>query len=318
MANRILSTSSGTNREAFAPLDWTLFLAVSGIWGSSFLLIAIGLDAFEPGLVTWIRVGLGAVVLALVPRARRPIAPADRPRLVALSVLWVGIPFTLFPIAQQHVNSAVAGMLNGSVPVFTAVIASMLLRHLPRGGQLVGLLVGFAGVAAMSLASGSEGSAQAFGVVLLLLASLCYGLSINIATPISQRYGSLPVMSRMLALAAVWTAPLGIRGLLESRLEWGSLAAVVVLGAVGTGAAFVIMGSLVGRVGSTRASFITYLLPVVALVLGVVFRDDQVTAGALAGVGLVITGAVLASRRETPRVGADEPAEPRAASTSSA
>jgi drug/metabolite transporter (DMT)-like permease len=112
LANRILTTSAGTNREAFAPLDWALFLGISGIWGSSFLLIAIGLDAFEPGLITWLRVGLGALVLALVPRARRPIDAEDRPRLLALSVLWVGIPFTLFPIAQQHVNSAVAGMLS--------------------------------------------------------------------------------------------------------------------------------------------------------------------------------------------------------------
>jgi drug/metabolite transporter (DMT)-like permease len=298
MANRILTTSSGTNREAFAPLDWALFLAISGIWGSSFLLIDIGLEGFEPGLITWMRVGLGALVLSLVPKARRPVAAEDRPRLLALSVLWVAIPFTLFPIAQQHVNSAVAGMLNGSVPVFTAVMASLLLRRLPRGGQLIGLLVGFAGVALMSLASGAEGSAQAFGVVLLLLASLCYGVSINIATPISQRYGSLPVTARMLALAAVWTAPLGLRDLLESRMDWASLASVVVLGAVGTGIAFVIMGALAGRVGSTRSSFITYLIPVVALVLGVVFRDDRVTAWALVGVALVIAGALLASRRE--------------------
>jgi drug/metabolite transporter (DMT)-like permease len=298
LANRILTTSSGTNREAFTPLDWALFLAISGIWGSSFLLIAIGLDAFEPGLVTWLRVGLGALVLALVPRARQPVAADDRPRLIVLSVLWVGIPFTLFPIAQQHVNSAVAGMLNGAVPVFTAVVASVLLRRLPRGAQLIGLIVGFAGVALMSLSSGAEGSAQAFGVALLLIASLCYGLSINIATPLSQRYGSLPVMARMLALATVWTAPLGFRDLLDSRFDAGSLLAVLVLGAVGTGVAFVVMGALAGRVGSTRSSFITYLIPVIALALGVVFRDDRVTVLALVGVALVIAGALLASRRD--------------------
>jgi drug/metabolite transporter (DMT)-like permease len=105
-------------------------------------------------------------------------------------------------------------------------------------------------------------------------------------------------MTRMLGLATIWTAPFGIVDLLDSRFDGGSLAAVVVLGAVGTGIAFVVMGALAGRVGSTRASFITYLIPVVALVLGVVFREDRVTALALVGVALVIAGALLASRRE--------------------
>jgi drug/metabolite transporter (DMT)-like permease len=113
-APRILSTSAGTNTQAFSPLDWALFSSLSLIWGASFLFMDIGLDAFHPGLVTWLRVCLGAAILWLVPRARRPLGRGDWPRLVALSVVWVGIPFTLFPVAQQWINSAVAGMLNGA------------------------------------------------------------------------------------------------------------------------------------------------------------------------------------------------------------
>ncbi len=105
-------------------------------------------------------------------------------------------------------------------------------------------------------------------------------------------------MARMLGLAAIWTAPLGLLDVADSSFAWSSLAAVSVLGVVGTGLAFVVMGTLVGRVGSTRASFITYLIPVVALVLGVVFRGDHVTPVAVGGVVLVVTGAILASRRE--------------------
>ena len=106
-------------------------------------------------------------------------------------------------------------------------------------------------------------------------------------------------MARMLALATIWTAPLGLAGIPTSTFAWDSFVAVAAAGVLGTGLAFVIMGSLVGRVGSTRSSFITYVIPVVALVLGVVFRDDQVTALALIGVALVIVGALLASRRES-------------------
>ncbi len=103
----------------------------------------------------------------------------------------------------------------------------------------------------------------------------------------------------MLALATVWTLPFGLAGLPGSHVELAPLAAVAVLGLVGTGLAFLLMGSLVGRVGATRASFITYLIPVVALALGVAFQGDHVEAPALVGVVLVVTGAVLAGRKES-------------------
>jgi drug/metabolite transporter (DMT)-like permease len=298
MGSRILSTSAGTNREAFTPLDWTLFVSIGVIWGSSFLLMDIGLEAFHPGLITWMRVGLGATVLALAPNARRRIERYDHPRLIALSFVWVAIPFTLFPIAQQYINSAVTGMLNGAMPIFAAVISTLLLRRLPHGALLVGLITGFVGVGAISLSSGAESSSQALGVGIVLFATLCYGLAVNIAAPITQQYGSLAVNSRMLAYATIWTAPLGVVGLGQSSFAWDSFVAIAVAGAVGTGLAFLIMGSLVGRVGSTRSSFITYMIPVVALILGVVFRNDRVTAVAVVGVVLVIVGALLAARRE--------------------
>lgn len=294
----VLTTSAGTNQGAFAPIDWTLFVSIGLIWGSSFVLMDIGLEAFRPGLITWLRVALGAAALGLVPRARRPIDRDDRPRIVALSFLWVAIPFSLFPIAQQWINSAVTGMLNGSMPIFAATIASLMLRRMPRPAQLVGLGLGFGGVMAISWPAMGRGSTEALGVGLVVLATLCYGLAVNIAAPLQQRYGALPVMARMLGLATVWTAPLGVLATLHSSFAWPSFLAIGTTGVVNTGLAFAIMGTLVGRVGSTRASFITYLIPVVALVLGVTFRGDHVTPIAIAGVVAVVAGAVLASRRE--------------------
>jgi drug/metabolite transporter (DMT)-like permease len=161
------------------------------------------------------------------------------------------------------------------------------------------LIVGFAGVAAIAAPSLAEGSNEALGVVLVLLAVGCYGVAINIAAPLTQRYGSLPVMAWMLGLAVVWTAPLGLVGLSGSSFAWGPLAAIAALGALGTGLAFVLMGTLVSRVGSSRASFATYLIPVVALVLGALFLDETVRALSIAGIVLVIAGAMMASRRET-------------------
>lgn len=287
-----------TDRDAFAPLDWSLFVAVGGIWGASFLFIAIGLDHFHPGLITWARVGLGAAALAVVPSARTRIDRADWPRILAISVVWVGVPFTLFPLAEEHINSAVTGLLNGATPFFAGLFGALFFDRAPRGPQRAGMAVGFAGIALVSLGSAADGGTAFVGVLMVLAATVCYGLASNLAGSVQQRYGSVAVMSKMLALATLWTAPFGIWGLFRSDFGWEAAAATSVLGVLGTGLAFALMGTLVGRVGGPRASFITYLIPVVSLVLGAAFRDDKVSALAFAGVALVIGGAVLASRRE--------------------
>jgi len=295
---RILSTTPGTNAQEFGLVEWALFGSLSLIWGSSFLLMDIGLDTLHPGVVAWLRVLLGATALWLFPRARKPVDASDWPRLVVLSLVWVAVPFTLFPIAQQWINSAMAGMLNGGVPILAATVGALMLRRAPRGLQLAGLLMGLVGVLAVGLPSAGSGGTQALGVVLVILATLCYAVALNIAVPIQQRYGSLPVMARMLALAVIWTTPLGIAGLPESDFSWGGIMAIGALGLLGTGLAFVLVGSLAGKVGSTRSSLITYVIPVVALALGVLFRGDQVSGLATAGVVFVIGGALLGSRRE--------------------
>lgn len=287
-----------SDRDAFESLDWWLFAAVGLIWGSSFLLIKIGLEAFHPGLITLIRVGLGAAALTALPAARRRIAVEDRKKLLLLSILWVGIPFTLFPLAEEHINSAVTGLLNGATPLFAGLFGALFFGRTPRGPQRLGIAVGFAGIILVSVGSSAEGGTAIVGVLMVLVATVCYGLAINIAGSIQQKYGSVVVMARILVLGTLWTTPFGLYGLTRSKFAWEPAAATVVLGVVGTGLAFAFMASLVGRVGGPRASFVTYLIPVVALILGALFQSDKVALIALVGVVLVIGGAVLASRRE--------------------
>ena len=296
---RLLTTSHGTNREAFSASDWGLFMSLALIWGSSFLFMAIGLDAFHPGLITLLRVAFGASFLAMIPRARAvAIERGDWPKIVALAVVWVAVPFTLFPIAQQWIDSAVAGMLNGATPIFTAVLATFLLRSLPGPMQIAGLLIGFAGILAIALPSAGGSGTAAIGVILVVIATLGYAVSLNMVPPLQQRYGSLAIMARVEWVALVMVAPFGLYGIGQSSFAWPSLLAVAAVGVLGTGLAFVLMGNLAGRVGATRASFLTYLIPVVALILGVVFRDEVISVIAILGVLLVIAGAILASRRE--------------------
>lgn len=299
---RLLQTNEGTQPEAFHALDWALVATCAGIWGSSFLLIAIGLDHFEPGLVTFGRILFGAVALWLLPAARRSrIDRADLPRVALVGVCWMAFPLTMYSVAEQWIDSSLAGMLTAATPIWTALVATALIGRAPRGTLVAGLLVGFVGVVVLSWPSARGADASAIGVLLVVLATASYGIAGNVTVPLQQRYGSLPVLVRAQAVALVLTIPYAIAGVDGSSFDIGSLAAVVALGALGTGVAFVAAATLVGRVGATRGMVLTYLAPVVAIVLGVVFRDEVFDAYGAVGIALVLCGAYLASRAQ--RVG---------------
>ena len=242
---------------------------------------------------------LGALTLSLFPRARQPITDrGDLVRIALLGQLWIGVPFLLFPIAQQHVDSSVAGMINASMPITAATWGIVLLRRLPGRIQLVGLGVGFTGIVLVFLPQLQESEATAFGAALLLLAVVLYGLSTHLVVPLQQRYGGIAVIWRAQLSALVLIAPVGLWQLPESSFAWSSALAMVPLGVVGTGLALVWMADLAGRVGGSRASVAIYLVPLVAIVLGVLVRDETVAPLALGGMVLVLLGAFLTSRAE--------------------
>lgn len=245
----IIATARGRRAEAFGPVEWGLLGAIAGMWGSSFLFIAIGLEAFEPGLVALLRLAFGALAISLVPRARRPIAREDWPAVALLGAVWMAIPLTLFPVAQQWIDSSRAGMINGGMPLFSAAIAAILLRSLPGPRQALGLLVGFGGVVLVTLPAAEGGGATALGVVLALVATILYGLSANLTVPLQQRYGALPVVWRAQLVAVALVLPYGLGSVPGSGFGVPSLVALIVLGLLSTGLAFVLMAMLVGRAG---------------------------------------------------------------------
>jgi drug/metabolite transporter (DMT)-like permease len=273
--------------------DW-LALALPGlIWGSSFFLIAEGLEAFDPFLVTWLRLLFGLTVIVATPAARVRVERRHWSRLVFLGVVWMAVPLSLFPFAEERVSSSVTGMLNGATPVFTAIVAAAIVRRLPPARQFLGLVVGVVGIALIAAPSWSEGSSSAVGVVMILAALACYGVALNVAAPLQRTLGALPVIVRTLAVATVLLAPFGIAAIGDSGFAWGSALAVGALGAFGTGVAYVLMAANAGRYGSTRAASTTYLIPGVSLALGVVFRGEAVHAIAIVGSVVAVAGAYL-------------------------
>ena len=282
--------------HGFTPLDWGLLAGVALTWGSSFLFIDIGVDHFEPGLVALLRIVFGALTLAVIPAARRSVRREDWPMIALLGVIWMAVPFVLFPYAQERIDSSLAGMINAAAPLFGAVVAAFIARALPSRARVLGLLVGFAGVVAIMGPELSGAEASGLGVGLVLLATILDGFSFNITGPLQQRNGALPVIWRAQLVALVLDLPIGIWAVGGSEFAWDSLIACVVLGAAGTALAYVWFSVLVGRVGATPGSITLYFVPAVAIVLGAVVRDETITISAIFGTALVVLGAYVVSR----------------------
>ena len=272
--------------------NWALLVVPGVIWGASFLFIAEGLAAVEPNGVTFTRIAIGFLTLSLFPSARRPVARADWAGTAALGVLWFAFPLSMFPFAEQHVSSALTGMLNGATPLSVAAVASLLARRLPERGTLAGLVIGFGGAVVMALPA-LGGSSSAFGVTLIVAALVSYGIALNVARPLQQRNGAIPVVWRALGVALILTAPLGLPAVLDGNWTLRPALAMLGLGAGGTAIATILTATAAGRMGATKASATAFLIPVVALILGVAIRHETVTMISLAGAAVCLLGAAI-------------------------
>ncbi len=292
-------------------MDWVLLIVPGTIWGASFLFIAEGLEAMAPNGVTFTRLLVGFLTLALFPGSRRAIRREDWLGTALVGILWMAFPLSMFPFAERHVSSALTGMLNGAVPLFTAIVAAGIARRWPSRGIAMGLAVGLAGGVLMGLPTLGQGRSTVLGILLILAALVSYGFALNVARPVQQRNGALPVIWRAQAVALVLTAPLGLPALLHAHWSPGPLFSLLALGSLGTGVAYVLTVMAAGRVGATKASATAFLIPPVALLLGVLVRGEHVAGLSVLGGGVCLAGAWLMRRaqlehavRPTPAIGA--------------
>jgi drug/metabolite transporter (DMT)-like permease len=280
--------------------DWILLVVPGLIWGASFLFIAEAMRSVGPNGVTFGRILIGFVTLSLFPAARKPIPRSEWIGIVGVGVLWLAFPLSMFPFAEQHVSSALTGMLNGANPLFTAIVAAAIARQAPARPVMAGVAVGMAGAILMALPTIGEGHSSAVGVGMILAALVSYGFALNIARPLQQRNGALPVIWRAQMVALVLTAPLGLPAMMAARWRPGPVAALLALGVLGTAVAHVVMSIAAGRLGAIRASGTTFLIPAVALVLGVVVRGEKVALLSVVGGVVCISGAWLMRRAQNP------------------
>lgn len=281
-----------------AAADWLLLVIPGVIWGASFLFIAEGLRSIAPNGLTFMRIAVGFLTLSLAKGARAPIRREDWRGIALLAVTWMAFPLTMFPYAEQHVSSALTGMLNGATPLFAAFVASLIARKLPPRPVLFGLAVGILGAVLIALPALGRERSSATGVALIVAALASYGVAVNVARPLQQRNGALPVIWRAQIIALALTAPLGVPELLHAHWTPVPLLSILALGSLGTGVAYVLTTIAAGRVGATRAAATTFIVPGVALLLGMLVRGEHVAPLSIFGAAVCVGGAWLIRRAQ--------------------
>jgi drug/metabolite transporter (DMT)-like permease len=291
-----------------SPLDWFLFVLLGFLWGSSYLFIKIGVDAgLQPFTLVALRLLIGFTLLAIVVAvAREPLPRSARTygHLLVMGVFSVALPFSLITYAEQSTDSSLAAILNASVPLFVILIAAAALADEQiTPPRVAGLLIGFVGVGILvgfdpGVVAGTDlvaalaliGSSVSYATGAVYARRYVHGLRPMI--PAVFQVGFAMVMTGALALA--FEQPLQVPGRFDAIL------AVVWLGLLGSGTAYLVFFRLLGRWGATRTSLVAYLLPVFGIILGAAVLHEVVEWRTIAGTALVIGGIALVNARELP------------------
>jgi drug/metabolite transporter (DMT)-like permease len=275
--------------------DAALLLLLSAIWGSSFLFIKLGVDALEPSVVVLGRLVVGVLVLLPLLAGRGGLAPLRgfvRPLLV-LGLLNNAIPFWLLGFAETRIDSGLTAIIQAAAPILTVVLASRIdPTQRVRGIRLAGIALGFVGVA---LLVGVQEGGQVLAALAVVGTALCYAASVLYAGRTVRGLPALQASIGQLASAAVMVTPFALLQLPSEAPSTKAIAAVVALGALGSGLAYLLYFALIASAGASRAILVTYLVPAFAVVYGAVFLDESISTTALVGLGLVLGGTAVAT-----------------------
>ncbi len=270
------------------------------MWGGSYLFNEIALRELSPGVIVWSRITLGALTiwpLAILAGATSAIRSHLRP-LMLTGVIQIAIPITLITVGQQWIASSLAGVLNGSVPIFVALFALVLDRsERPTGMRVAGIALGFGGVVAVyGLDVGTDRYAL-LGALCLTASSIGYAIGPLYAKSRLSGVEPLGIVAVLLSAASLATLPLALADLPDAGPSAGTVGSVAMVGVVGTGLAFALYYHIMQTIGPARTSVVAYLIPAVAVLYGATLLDEPVGSGIAVGLVLILAGSYLTARR---------------------
>ena len=284
-------------RDVTRQRNLVMLLALAGIWGASFMFIKIAVRELTPATLIVGRLGLAALTLGLLV----PFAVGTRETLRQLRENWVwllvvalvntAIPFWLLSWGETRIDSGLASIIQASVPIFNAVIAFVAFHEVRvTGSRLLGVLVGFLGVA---LLVGAQPEGKVLGALAVVGMAFCYGLGglmtgryLKPAQPVVVAFAST-------AIATLVWLPVGAAEAPSSMPGWETIASVLALGIPGTALAYLLFFGLVSGAGAAYTSLVTYLIPPIALAYGAVFLGERFGASAFGGLALILAGVAL-------------------------
>lgn len=313
------TASAGTSATASRRVPWQVkFLLLSLIWGSSFLLMKFGLRALEPVQIAALRIFFGTAIVLVLLRAsgaRLPRSARTWGHITVASIFLTALPFTLFALGETRVSSALAGIGNSITPITMVLFALLLIpsEQLTRS-KLAAVVLGFLGVVVISEPWSQTGRPDLVGFGITLAGGACYGFG----WPYIRRFlgkadlGGLSQPAAVLLAGSVlmvpvtlawwWTqratldAPWSIAADASAHDVWVALVATIALGAIGTGLAYTLQFDVVRDAGAVVSSTVTYLIPVVSVVLGVLVLGEHLGAPQLAGFAIILAAALIIGR----------------------
>jgi drug/metabolite transporter (DMT)-like permease len=298
--------------------DTIELLVLSGIWGSSYLFIAFGGESLPPITLVAIRLLIGAGALQLVLRLRGIALPRAPKVLAALAFMGLMnniVPFTLITWAEtpgpQQVNSGLAAVLIAAVPIFTTILAHFALKDERFTAlRVIGVVIGFAGVVVLMSPrlNGISGDQELLGALAVVAAALAYGVAAIFSRRVLTGVAPIVLGAVQMTWSSLTLLPIAL--LLERPVladvtarAWFS---VVWLGLLGSGLAYIFYFSLIRNIGATRATIVTYISPIVAVILGALFNAEPIHWTLMVGMVLIISGAVIVNRKAATMPGRGE------------
>jgi drug/metabolite transporter (DMT)-like permease len=280
------------------------YLALGLVWGCSFIFIELGLVFLSPFGVTFVRCALGAITLMIFAKARKVGLPKGKSiwrKLWVVAMLLNVVRGVFFAFAQQYITSALAGIINATTPLMTLIFMLLIFREEKiKREQVYGLLIGALGVMTVMGVWKELGDNQLIGVIALLIAVSCYGASYPYSTRnvIPLRLKPEALATGQLLMATMTLLPLFIfDGFSSNNYETKSIIAMLCLGIFGSGFAYIWNFSVTAAAGSAIGSTVTYITPVVAVIVGWLYLNEEIAWHEPVGALVVIIGALLSQGR---------------------
>jgi drug/metabolite transporter (DMT)-like permease len=279
-------------------------LLLAALWGASYAFIKVALEDVSPTFLVAVRIALGAAVLAPIAAARGAFAPARRHLgpLALVAAVQTGGPFLLIAVGETRIPSALAGILVASAPIFTTLLAAAFVpaERLTRLG-VGGIALGMVGIVLLFGVDLGDSTDALVGGLLVLLAGLGYAVGALVVRAHLREVPPLGVAAGVMALATLAMVPTVPFALPAQAPGLDTVASLLVLGAGGTGVAFLIFYTLNAEVGPSRASVVAYVAPVFSVLYGVALLDEPFGLGAGLGLVLILAGSWLAADGRLPR-----------------